>query len=313
MTEETENNSAINDILNEFYQLKQKYEKTYYEKYVKNIVKSSNKSKKEKQLEYAKLPKPECVNCKRNVGTIFSINYDSEDIGRHFTIKCGDIKEPCPLDIKFFYGHRGTYENEIRSQTIDLNKVKDQIVMEKNNAIFGYNGPDVASEIFNKLTEELKSITDITGFLIEKNILVNENPAKKELINKLQDELQKEDMARYKEYIHKFIQENNVDYCKDAVEIYISEMLPRLKEIQRLKYQINYVEYNPDTNTFHLIQQPNSLDSLQYEIINNDKIVSSIKGIKYQSSQKTKKNNITNSKSKTLKIKPVIEIVEDEE
>lgn len=314
MTEETDN-TAINDILNEFYQLKEKYEKTYYEKYVKKIIKSTNKGNKEKKREYAKLPKPECVNCKRNVGTIFSVVHDKEELRRNFVIKCGDISDPCPLDIKFFYGNRVSYESEIRSQTESLNEVKDKFVFEKNNAIFGYNSPDVASEIFNKLTDELKTITDITGFLIEKNILVNENPAKKELIGKLQDELQKEYISPYKQFIYRFIQENNLDYCKDAVQLYVNEIIPKVKEIQKLKYGINYVEYNSDKNTFHLIQRPNTLDNLQYELNSYDEIISSIKGIKYKSSsQKTRKvqtKNIANPKAKTLKLKPTIEIIED--
>lgn len=315
MTEQPENTAAINNILNEFYQLKEKYEKTYYEKYVKKIIRSSNKSKKEKKREYAKLPKPECVNCKRNVGTIFSVVHDKEELRRNFSIKCGDINDPCPLDISFFYGNRVSYVSEIRSQTESLNEVKDKIVLEKNNAIFGYNSPDVTSEIFSKLTDELKTITDITGFLIEKNILVNENPAKKELISKLQDELQKEYIAPYKQFIYKFIQENNNDYCKDAVELYVNEITPKLKEIQNLKYEMNYVEYNGDNNTFHLIQRPNSLDNLQYELSSYDQIVTSVKGIKYKSSaQKTKKLGLaTSSKAKTLKLRPTIEIVEDVE
>jgi hypothetical protein len=314
MSEQPENATAINDILNEFYQLKEKYEKTYYEKYVKKIIRTTNKSNKEKKREYAKLPKPECINCKRNVGTIFLITQDAEELRRNFSIKCGDISDPCPLDIKFYYGNRVPYDSEIRFQTESLNKLKDRIVLEKNNTIFGYNSPDVATDIFNYLTDELKTITDITGFLIEKNLLVNENPAKKELIYKLQDELQKEYITPYKEFIYKFIHENNIDYCKEAVQLYVNEIIPKLKEIQNLKYEINHVEYNNDNNTFHLMQYPNSLDNLQYQLSSYDEIISSVKGVKYKSSQKTKKSTVSSSsRAKTLKIKPTIEIIEEEE
>lgn len=68
MTEETIQTPI--EAINEFYRLKDKYENSYHEKYIKPIIKS-NKSKKEKRIEFSRLPKNECINCKRNVGTIF--------------------------------------------------------------------------------------------------------------------------------------------------------------------------------------------------------------------------------------------------
>jgi len=43
------------EAINEFYRLKDKYETSYYEKYVKPIV-NSRKSKREKRIDYSKLP-----------------------------------------------------------------------------------------------------------------------------------------------------------------------------------------------------------------------------------------------------------------
>lgn len=67
------NNLDVNDALNEFYKLKSTYETEYYTKYVKPIISSEGMSKREKKAAYSKLPKAECINCKRNVGTLFSI------------------------------------------------------------------------------------------------------------------------------------------------------------------------------------------------------------------------------------------------
>jgi hypothetical protein len=313
MSTEKNPQEEISEVLNEFYNLKKKYERTYYEKYIKKILKSTNKSNKEKRLERAGLSKPECVNCGRNVGTIFSIIGDEVNDRRNFTVICGDVKDPCPLNIRFSYGNTFTYESQIEQLTKLLDKNKREIVWAKNNALFGYNTPSMINEIFKEVTEEIKETTNVTGFLIEKNILVNHNPAKKELLNKLQDELQKEYMVPYKEFMQKFIQEDNVDFCKEAVELYVNEIIPKLKEIQSLKYGVNVVEYDNDTNTFHLIQRPNTLDSLEYKT-NDDQITSFVKGVAYKkSSKKTQKADDTTAKNKTMKRKPVIEIevVED--
>jgi hypothetical protein len=309
MTEQTQTQTDINDILNDFYKLKDKYEQTYYEKYVKNIVKSTNKSNKEKKREFARLPKPQCINCERNVGTIFSINASKQESIRNFIIKCGDIVDPCPLNINFNYGDREIYESAIRLTTKLLNKIKNKMVKAKNDVIFGYILPDVATQNFNELSEELKENTDFNGFLIEKNILVNDNPAKKQLLDKLQVELQNIYIVPFKNLISQYTKTDNPDYVKEAVQMYVSEFIPKLKEIQSLKYEVNIVEYNSDNNTFHLIQKPNNLESLQYEIIDDDKIISNIKGVK--SVKKTRKN-VKSTKTKTLKLKPTIELVEDE-
>ena len=149
--------------------------------------------------------------------------------------------------------------------------------------------------------------------MIEKNILMNDNPAKKDLLNKLQDEFQKEYMVPYKEFIYRFIQENNVDFCKEAVELYVNEIIPKLKEIQSLKYGINLVEYDNDNHTFHLLQRKNNLDDLEYKM-NDDQVVSFVKGVVYKkSTRETRRSNIEKPKNKTIKLKPTIEIIEDED
>jgi hypothetical protein len=312
MNQEKEKENNINEILNEFYKLKDKYEKTYYEKYVKAIVRSQNKSNKEKKREFARLPKPPCVNCQRNVGTIFSVTYNEDELMRNFVIKCGDIADPCPLNINFNYGDRQTYQDTINLYSEGLDLIKQKMIREKNNIIFGYTSPSMANDIFQILSTELKDNTDFTGFLIEKNILINNNPAKKELLNKLEAELQTTYIIPFKQLINKYSQQNNTDFVKEAVQMYVSEIIPKLKEIQQLKYEVNFVEYDVDYSTFHLIQKPNSLENLQFAYDSIDKIIANIKGVKITTAQKTRKATKT-TKTKTLKIKPTIELLEDED
>ena len=93
------------EAINEFYRLKDKYERVYYEKYVNPIVKS-NKSKREKRIDYSKLPKHECINCKRHVDTIFKVSSNNTELLKQFIVKCGDFQDPCPLDIQINYDFR---------------------------------------------------------------------------------------------------------------------------------------------------------------------------------------------------------------
>jgi hypothetical protein len=70
-------------------------------------------------------------------------------------------------------------------------------------------------------------------------------------------------------------------------------MLPRVKEIEGLKYENNFVEYNLDNGEYKLFQRKNSLQNLEYALDTNTKVVSFVKGLKASAPQ---------SKSSTLKV-----------
>lgn len=78
--DQTKKNQKINEAIDQFYKLKNEYETNFYEKYKKPII-NSGKSRREKKSQYQKLPKPKCINCGRNVGSIFTVKGD-EKIGR---------------------------------------------------------------------------------------------------------------------------------------------------------------------------------------------------------------------------------------
>ena len=121
---------SIEEAVNEFYKMKDRYETAYKEKFVNPLLKDRNLSKKEKRMEYAKLPKAECINCKRNVGTVFSITRP-EVLTKRYIIKCGDATAPCPLNINIHQGFHITYENEINNSVKEIDKVKSEIIKEK--------------------------------------------------------------------------------------------------------------------------------------------------------------------------------------
>jgi hypothetical protein len=263
----------IVDALNEYYNLKEKYEKTYYNKFINPLVKSNTLSKREKRVEFAKLPKPECINCKRNVGTLFSMKFNQDEFVKMFSIKCGDIKEPCPLNISFNYAERQTYDFNIEVNQKSLNKVKKEIIIEKNNTMFNYVNENEALETFNKLTEEMKNISEMLGYAIEKNILKNNNPDKLELLKKKQEELYKIYLTHLKTLLNEYNKSNKDEILIDAVKYYNIEMTPLLREIMNLKYEINMIEYDDDKNMYYLIQQKNSLISKELYMEDDDKVI----------------------------------------
>jgi hypothetical protein len=308
---------SIEEAVNEFYKMKDRYETAYKEKFVNPLLKDRNLSKKEKRMEYAKLPKAECINCKRNVGTVFSITRP-EVLTKRYIIKCGDATAPCPLNINIHQGFHITYENEINNSVKEIDKVKSEIIKEKYNMMFGYVGDDSAIQTFESLNNELKQNTSLAGSIIEKNILVNDNPDRTELLKKSVDVFGKEYVLQFKHMVKQYLEEDNENVVEEAVNFYKNEMMPRIKEIQELKYQINMVEYDPEQMLYTLRQRKNSLYNLEYAFSNQDKIVAFVKGAgpgpgTGVPKNKTLKVNKLGSKSKAKTRRSIILVEEPEE
>ena len=313
---------SIDEVLNEYYKLKSNYEVNYHEKYIKPIIRSNGKSKREKRLEYQKLPKPECINCKRNVGSIFSIKKDPEEYSRTFIATCGDLSDPCPLNIKFDYTFRNELNKELLDNDYDINTIKTSIIIDKNNMMFGYIKQDKAIASFNSNAAQLKTVTEGAGFIMDINIQLNDNPIKKDLIKSNEHKLGNEFLIPFKDMIKTFDQTGNTEVLNKAMKFYVEEMTPLTTTIRNLKYQVCYVDFvnQKDLNDSDekgdlnfLIQKQNSLSNLEFALYGNDEIksfVKGVKGVKGVRDPKTRKN-LEQIHKKTRKLKPSIELVEE--
>uniref|UniRef100_A0A6C0I773 Uncharacterized protein n=1 Tax=viral metagenome TaxID=1070528 RepID=A0A6C0I773_9ZZZZ len=301
------------DSLNEFYKMKDKYETDFKEKYINPILKSKN-SQREKRVAFSKLPKPDCINCKRPVGTVFSIkNATGGDFTRKFIAKCGDATEPCPLNINIHKGTHFTFETEINKNADYIDEYKKNIIKAKYDMMFGYVAEEIAINNFEQFSIELKDMTNLAGDVIEKNILVNDNPEKAELLKRSIDTFGNEYIMQFKHIMKEYNETGGEQVVSEAVRFYKEEMLPRLKEIQELKYEINMVEYDPEDLMFFLRQRKNSLQNLEYSFTRDDKVVAFVKGTATSSKNKTLKVNKKGSKAKTRKAKVILVEEEPEE
>jgi hypothetical protein len=295
---------SVEDATNEYYRLKNLYETSYYEKYIKSIVKAEKKSKREKRVEFSKLPKAECVNCKRNVGTTFSIVGKSSE--RVFTVKCGDINDPCPLNINIVSTKYNTFADEIVKYEDDIDKLKTDIIKEKYNIMFGYTPEENGINNFTSMSNELKDTTMLAGYVIEKNILVNSNPEKEELMRKSVTIFGNDYLMQFKQMVDQFNQDGNEAIMTEAAKFYADEMVPRLKEIQGLKYDECFLEYDQDSLEYKLYQIKNSLANLETSDSSDAKVVSFVTGLK-DTGTKTLAEDKSKKKKKKKKLEFVIE------
>ena len=303
------NKNEINNIMSVFYNLKNKYEAKFYNENIKDIIKNKQMSKIEKRVAYSKLPKQKCVNCKRHVGSVFIIKYDNKTDMKTYIAKCGDVSNPCPLNIHFEVGTTESYDKVILEQEKRINDYKKDIIHKKNEILFGYLDESDTSMILETTVHKLKDSTNTLGFFIEKNILVNNNPSKREVLKDMIIKFGEMKMD-YKKMMIEFDNTSSNIKLHTALTFYTDEMLPLLKNIQTTKYDVNLVEFDEVSMEYNLIQKPNSIYNLELSLDVDDNIKSNVIGV---NKKKTIKNHDDKIKTKTRKNRRELIIVDEDE
>ena len=262
--------NKINDAINEYYKLKMKYETTL-SKIKKKIINNTHLSIKEKRREFAQI-KPKCVYCKRPGGTIFSTTFDKSANTRELKAICGVTAQPCKLNITILVGTYELLPLTLSSMSQDIKTEKMEIINNKNQNIFGYISAQQTVDVFAKLKDSISDTTALYMSYLEEYLDIVENKQKKN------------DLKRDQEFFYGFISEinnavtlfhtsDNTQYMRDAVNIYVTKLLPLLDKMMKLKYSENSVWYNETDSTYHLIQNKYSIKDIEFNI-GQEKIVS---------------------------------------
>jgi hypothetical protein len=286
-TNKSTNNSEkkeFNDAVFMFYKLKGQYE-YFIDLEKKTIIKNNVLSWREKRRIFKRY-KPKCINCKRAVGTVFSVgkqstkssedeNGNDENDARTLIAYCGDRLKPCPLNIEISSNLFNTkqYLNEEEENLIND---KIEVIKYKNDLLFGYLSENEVVDKFEELKEKIKSETSNYEFLLSQyNEVVNNNEKTKnvnintkeiyELIDKLRNT------------IDKYEKTDNIRYVDDAVTLYVNDLTPKIKQNNQLKYKVEYVEFNDYDDTYNLVQLPYTVEDMEASLDN--KVVNLVTGL----------------------------------
>jgi len=260
----------IIDAIENYYRMKSLYEKKKtieYEK-IKRPMVSNKYTKKQMKKEISKL-NYQCVNCKRKVNSTFIIK-DNKLIAL-----CGDSKTPCNLNIEIEKGIFDRYKNLKNDSLKKINKHKEQIFKIKLELIFKLKDEDYNFALFKKVKNLLN---DEYGYLVFFNEILND------LENLYDNNEIKANTTNYLEYIQgidimkiNYRKENDIKYLKEAVDIYVQNIIPLVEDLYRLKYNTNRLEQIDDTPKYYkYIQQ--KYNYYQTEINNEEepKIISNV-------------------------------------
>ena len=255
------NENPLFDAMNKFYQLKSKYEHDYEKDKSDFLKKSKNASWKDKRFEFKKIV-PKCVNCQRRVGSIFESKVNDE-FERVLKAMCGDRKDPCPFDIEINLGITYDLRDLMNENEEETKKFKNQIILDKNDFLFGYIDSEQAVQKFDEIKDEIKGSIESSEYYMS---LLNDkiyNVDKKNNLKKIQTEVYT-NISNIKKYTDEYKKTHNKQFMSDIARIYYEDMTPRLKEIMEEKYAACYVDQENNINL--LIQEPISFENVEYTL-----------------------------------------------
>jgi len=170
--------TTAKEEMEQFYKKKKKYDSKYNT--AKNRILHDSELSKEQKREQLKKIKPQCLGCKRSVGTIFT-----PSIGRVKEAKCGDTSSPCPYNIKINYG---TYEYApklLDKINHDVDLYQFNISKFKYNLLFGLVTETEMEESFNETKDKYKDL--ISYKITVQNFLDKFNTVEIEGVDGLED------------------------------------------------------------------------------------------------------------------------------
>lgn len=252
------NTTEFLSSLNSYYKLKSEYEEII-KKEKKKIMNMENSSWREKRREYQKY-RPKCINCKRAVGSIFKTvkelqreNESSRGLySKKLIAMCGDRVDPCDLDIEIQMGDIIRIDDFLNEDEEDLKKLKNKIILNKNDLLFGYISSNYALEKFDEIKDDLDLTTTSYELSLEKYMFFLHNKENREELKSVELELY-EMVKRIKEYMKLYESTQNTQFVKEAVEINLS-MQELLKKRRELVYASSSIEF--DKSDARLVQQP---------------------------------------------------------
>jgi hypothetical protein len=254
----------LEEAISDYYQWKQKYEQEKQE-ILQQVISQPITSIKEKRQEYQNLPLPKCISCRRQVGTLWSRPIIEGQI--HLYAICGDSSQPCTLLLDIALPVVKNLESVLREVQEDIRKIKEEIVIIKNNLLFGYVSQQQA---LAQLDTESKGLIEKTKlyeyyydqyFLKIEQLQIDLNPDENLLGQYIQ---------QFQGLLSEFQQTRQLGKLENANDLLINDIQPLAKKISQSQFVIRKVVSDPPN--FILEKQKNSITQLEI-VIQSGKVV----------------------------------------
>ena len=237
-------NENVLNATDNFYKLK-----TEYEEGRRSVLKKAKKLylSKRKDMKgfkrYVKDVKFPCVNCKRDVNSIFTLK-DYE-----LKAKCGDLEKPCRLNIIINRGIFLPYDKIYNGDGIiegvknELDKVKSAIIDVKTKFILKLITDVEAISFFDKYNEELQESLETKTLRDDIYLTLINNEDNRDKIEEktlLRNNLIQDIKKNVSEY--KLSEYKDSGKIVELVDKYLTILVPTIDELNKLKYRIREID-----------------------------------------------------------------------
>lgn len=239
--------------LERFYNLKNKYD-TKRAREIQRLIANQDLSQKERQIKWREMANL-CVNCNKKGGTIFETKSDS------FRVVCGNVDNPCSLNIQFTRQQRDNLNDKIIQYITTLQQSKEAIVRLKLDYLMGFISEEESIVEFTTLKKQLEIDYDKMRELVERFHKIVDNLDNLEEVAAKQNE-RREGIRSIKRHMLKFQQTGNRGDITEAVEIYINDLQRLIEELRTLQLREQYITID-DKDVKRLIKKEYGLRELE--------------------------------------------------
>jgi hypothetical protein len=220
------------ESIHEYFRLKNQYEIKMRK--MKHAAYERGATKKESRHKVRSV-NPPCINCKRNVGTIFS----NED--QKYSAICGDKTKPCDLHIQIFSGDYFRMDELLSMYADDIQADKQEIIVQKMDTLFEYVQKHTSAEQFKKTLEKYNGTSEnYKSLLSDYNEAYNNDHHREQIDHKT------EEMYKIRDDIRKLLDEykdsGNREVLIAAVEMHVKDLMPAVQNLRLSKYDTMLVE-----------------------------------------------------------------------
>lgn len=268
-TDEEQERNYI-DAINEYFKLKNKYETDLMDAKRRVYRKEPNK-KRAKMLTLA--IKPKCIKCKRAVGTIFT------KIEYRYEAKCGDIHNPCSLNIQIFSGESSDFNVAFRWGKEDFNTIKDKIIRQKLDTLFNYISEEQSAASYTGLIEAYNEYSHFYKAICGKYYELYNNEQHNNII-KTKSEILFKLIEGSRTMIDEYKNTDKKDFLHQAVNSQINQIIPEARNIRLLTHKIMEMIQTDDSlanpgklPVYTLFQRHASIADLDYDSIEQQRVI----------------------------------------
>jgi hypothetical protein len=272
--------SEIESAIEEYYKIKGKYEKKVKDARKRIIGSDLSKRKKRVKLNTIKI---KCINCGKDGGTFFS------NKNRILVAKCGNSDTPCELDIQIKKPYLITLTDALNMTNEQIDSIKEAIINLKLDILFGLRTEEEIVDTFKEERDAYKmnmkqreSLKDVVNAGYEKDYTNEETGEEKKISLNQYLRIKKNKMNNFidsfKEKIKEYMEDKDMitknTALKGAINIYIEQIIPLMKEIRETKYDVSIMINDDDkfiVRNIKELQVKNEIHTEVGEIISNKK------------------------------------------